>query len=111
VDLVKLDAAQQVEQVVEVKWSDHAVTSSSDLRALTRFCRVNGHSRAVVTTRSTQDTRTIDGTRVDFIPASLYCFMIGYDAVHGRRWPQAFEIAPPAPQVGKGSPPGDDVDG
>jgi predicted AAA+ superfamily ATPase len=85
VDMVRLNAQLKPIWAVEVKWSDRYVDNPGDLRSLIAFCRTNGITAVSVTSKSRAATRVISGITINFMPASLYCFTVGYNLVRHRR--------------------------
>lgn len=78
VNLVMLGPTGRVRELIEVKWSDRVVNHLDELRPLADFARRVGATRETeVTTRTRSATRTLDGTRIQFIPASVYCYWTG----------------------------------
>ncbi|MEW6251369.1 MAG: ATP-binding protein [Planctomycetota bacterium] len=84
VDLVNLDG-QKPAWVVEVKWSDNYVEHPERLGSLLDYCRVNPITSVLVTTRTRFGAKTSGQTRIEFVPASLYCYTVGYNVVKERR--------------------------
>jgi uncharacterized protein len=85
VDIVKLGQKQGVAWAVEVKWSDRFTEHPDELRSLLTFCQANGLKTALITSK-TQSLRVVkDGVQMEFLPASLYCYMVGYNLIHGRK--------------------------
>jgi len=85
VDIVGLGLKQKVIWAVEVKWSDHYCDKPAELKSLVSFCRENRLGNVLVTSRSKTLTRKVDGIIMQFIPASLYCYTVGYNLIHGRK--------------------------
>ncbi len=84
VDIVHLSGDLDPTWAVEVKWSDECVEHPRKLGGLLRFCRDNPDCEASVTTRTKTKTVNIDDLVIEFLPASLYCYMLGYNIVRGR---------------------------
>jgi predicted AAA+ superfamily ATPase len=84
VDIVSLNAKLKPVWAVEVKWSDRHVDNHSELRSLISFCKANEVMVASVTTRSRFLKRDIGGVTVTFVPASIYCFTVGYNLVRNQ---------------------------
>ena len=96
VDIVSVGPNLKAAWAVEVKWSDRFWDQPGELRSLVEFSRANVLERVKVTTRTASGTRTLDGLRIDYVPASLYCFMVGYQLVHARRdRPDTFHLVEP----------------
>lgn len=84
VDIVGLTGTSRLAWAAEVKWSDRCVTNRDELRSILYFCRTNGLDEAIVTTRTVFRRDVIDGIEVRYIPASLYCYTIGFNVVVGK---------------------------
>ena len=83
VDIVRLDGRQRPALCVDVKWSDRYVERSGELRGLTEFAVRHSGVIPLVTTR-TQSARLGPGPEeilFDFIPTSVYCYMVGLRAI------------------------------
>jgi len=85
VDIVKLAPAGGPEWAFEVKWSDRAVDHADELTALRTFCRTNHLRAAGVTTRTARAIRRVDGTAIELMPASEYCYSLGRGLIQARR--------------------------
>lgn len=86
VDMVYLEGDGKPGWVAEAKWSDRPVASARrELEPLIWFCRKHELREALVTTRTGTGTHSVDGIRLRFVPASLYCYTIGYNVSRGRR--------------------------
>lgn len=77
VDIVSLDPPW----AVEVKWSDRFFDQPDDLRSLIAFCVKNRIQSPSVTTRTKHGVQHTQSVEVEFLPASLYCFQVGYNLV------------------------------
>ncbi|WP_420125611.1 ATP-binding protein [Longimicrobium sp.] len=77
VDIVLLGQKQKPELAVEVKWSDQYARKPGDLRSLLAFCEANGLTDATVTSRTKSAHTNVRGVDLTFIPASIYCYLIG----------------------------------
>ena len=97
VDLVYLDRRQRPAWCVDVKWSDRHVERPGELGSLREFAGRHPEVTLLATTR-TMTGRNVSWpgeARLDFMPASLYCYMVGErairdpsaDATMGRQWP------------------------
>jgi predicted AAA+ superfamily ATPase len=81
VDLVHSSSFGEVTWACEAKWSDRFAESPRELDSLITFCSTHSLAEAVVTTRTRTRQVDVDGIRIDFQPASLYCYMIGHNVV------------------------------
>ncbi|WP_089727798.1 ATP-binding protein [Candidatus Thiosymbion oneisti] len=79
VDLVGLDPGQRkADWVVEVKWSDRFFERPADLKGVLAFAAANRLSHPpLITTRTRQGSKRIDGIELQFVPTSLHCYSIG----------------------------------
>ncbi len=84
VDLVPLDAAGKAWGAIEAKWSDRFFARPHELRSLLQFCRSNKLRKAKVTTRLKSGKKIIKDVEIDFVPAAVYCFQIGFSILSGR---------------------------
>lgn len=85
VDIVMLDPQQKAMWAVEVKWSDQYCDHPRKLASLIEFCHNNELKDTLVTSRTRAMTCTVEGITMPFIPASVYCYTVGYNIVQGRR--------------------------
>jgi len=90
VDIVYLDEFLSPAWAVEVKWSDRFESDPRQLTSLLAFREKHPNCRLTATTRTRQSSKTIDGAHVTFLPASLYCYVLGYNIIKGK---QAFSIS------------------
>lgn len=81
VDIVYFGPEQKPLWAVEVKWSDRYPDEPYSLKSLLSFCRENKLRNVTVTTRRTSTFRTVDGITIEFLPASLYCYVVGRNVV------------------------------
>jgi uncharacterized protein len=84
VDMVMLGPKQSVIWAVEVKWSDRYCDKPDELKSLVSFCRANGLDDILVTSRTKMLICKVDGIKIPFLPASVYCYTVGYNVMHGR---------------------------
>ncbi len=85
VDMVKLRADQKPAWAVEMKWSDRVVDRRSELVGLTNFLNANKLDDVLVTTRTETASDVVDGRKWRFVPASVYCYAVGHNLIHGLR--------------------------
>lgn len=84
VDIVSLERDLRPSWAVEVKWSDRYAHNPHQLTGLIEFCKRHPSCFVCVTTRTIAKTTRLESTNVLFEPASLYCFALGYNLIHGR---------------------------
>ena len=94
VDIVSMETGRP-DWAVEVKWSDRYVTRPQDLGPLLDFCRVNNWHTALVTSKSESRVIDFNELRIQFVPASLYCYTVGFNLIHGKS--QLYLPQPPLP--------------
>ena len=70
---------------VEVKWSDRYCTKPDELQGLIGFCRANKLNDALVTSKTQTITCKMGDTILRFVPASVYCYTVGYNIIRGRK--------------------------
>ena len=85
VDIVMLGPKQNAVWAVEVKWSDRYCENPGELKSLVGFCQANGLKRTLVTSKTQTLTKQVDGLEIEFLPASLYCYAVGYNLIHGKK--------------------------
>lgn len=67
---------------VEVKWSDSAITSSQKRKPLIEFMQKHSGIDGSLTTLTKTGTLPLpEGGQLDYLPASLYCYMVGFNLV------------------------------
>jgi predicted AAA+ superfamily ATPase len=94
VDIVGMLPKHTPAWAAEVKYTDRFYGDPYELKSLMSFIRENSLTRAVVTTREKQGVHSMEGCTIEFIPASLYCYIIGRNAVVGAPHP-SLPIEPP----------------
>lgn len=82
VDMVHLDPKPR--WVVEVKWSDRYCDNAEELKSLLSFCRLNKLKNVLVTSKTKTAKRNVGEVPIEFLPASLYCYTVGYNVVAGK---------------------------
>jgi predicted AAA+ superfamily ATPase len=86
VDMVMLDSEKQKPiWAVEVKWSDGHCENMSKLKALMGFCHTNNLEDVLVTSRTKRMTSAVGDLDIEFLPASIYCYTVGYNLIHNKR--------------------------
>ena len=83
VDIVYLDRRHKPDWCVDVKWSDRYVRRSGELNSLTDFASRHPGVTPLVTTRTLMESCMpwSGEARLDFMPTSLYCYMVGREAI------------------------------
>lgn len=85
VDVVSIDPAdRKARWATEVKWSDRYVGQPGQLTSLIAFCKANKIARALVTSKTQFAERTVDGVQLEFVPASVYCYTVGYNIIKSK---------------------------
>lgn len=82
IDIVSLGSSPETRWAVEVKWSDRFFRHPDLLGPALSFCQQNGIENVWVTTRTQLGHRLLRGTHVDFVPAALYAYQVGYNLLH-----------------------------
>ncbi len=97
VNIVHLDNDFDPLWAVEVKWSDNQPKNPGDIIGLLRFCDEHENCEACVTTRTVEEHKLFGKHAVELIPASLYCFILGYNIISAeeeRRGAKALDCRP-----------------
>ena len=96
VDIVSVDpgSPSSCEWAVEVKWSDRFPNHLNELRNLIQFCGHHGFEPVTVTTRTFTGFRKIDDLVIRFVPASVYCYTVGYNIVKSKNYGVGTEPVP-----------------
>ncbi|MBN1129181.1 MAG: ATP-binding protein [Chitinispirillaceae bacterium] len=90
VDIVGLDNNQKVKWLLEVKWSDKYFDVIGGLKNVIDLCHTHNIKKAMVTTIAKTGVREMQNVRVHFLPASVYAYITGYNAVKGIQPPEFF---------------------
>lgn len=86
VDIVNIgEKEQKAIWAVEVKWSDRYYNNPNELKSLISFCHAQNLNKSLVTTIKSKGERIKDSVKINFIPASLYCFMLGYNVIEHQK--------------------------
>lgn len=83
VDIVYVDSDDQKPGwIVEVKWSDRAVTDLKELDSCVEFSNNNlGGRRVLFTTKTVHDTITYKGIEFEFVPSSVYAYTVAANSL------------------------------
>jgi uncharacterized protein len=85
VDIVSLSAdTQKAAWAVEVKWSDRYCDRLEELQSVINFCHSNGLVNVLVTSKSKALICKVGDVTIEFVPASLYCYTVGFNAIHSK---------------------------
>lgn len=86
VDIVGLDIKEQrARWAVESKWSDSFFENPEKLKSLISFCHTQNLTDALVTTVTKQGTKAQESISIEFVPSSLYCYTLGYNAIKNKK--------------------------
>ena len=77
IDIVYLDSKQKPRWCVEIKWSNRFVEKSFELKNLKYFSNNHNLKSVLVTTIDIEKEIQIDELTFEFIPASIYCYIVG----------------------------------
>jgi hypothetical protein len=88
VDIVMLaQADMRALWAVEVKWSDRYCVHPEELDSLISFCIENHLSNPTVTSKTLTTTCKVKGDiELEFTPASVYCYTVGYNLVRFKKF-------------------------
>lgn len=84
VDIVSVDNKLKPFWAVEAKWSDRYFDYPEELKPLKLFCNKHNLPHALVTSRTKKGFKTIGKTNYEFMPASLYCYQLGYNILEDK---------------------------
>jgi hypothetical protein len=82
VDIVLLSPEQKAKWAIEVKWSDRYFEHVDELKSVISFCHEQKLDSAMVTSKTIKDVKRYKNVDLYFHPASLYCYMLGYNVIH-----------------------------
>jgi predicted AAA+ superfamily ATPase len=86
IDIVNLSGKEQKPNwIVEAKWSDRPYRHPNELKNLVNFCHNNNLQEAHVTTHTKTGSKTIESVDFEFIPASVYCYILGYNILRTKK--------------------------
>ena len=92
IDIVDLDLQNQKPKwLVEVKWSDAPFNSKDKVRNVVKFCHLHNLQNALVTTRSVSGRKSVESVDIEFLPSSVYCYIVGRNLVKGKHLQTRFE--------------------
>ena len=91
VDMVFRGPDQTIQWALETTWSDQYAEDSAKLKSSLRFCHSNDLRDMLVTSKQEKASKVIDGVNFEFVPASEYCYTVGYNLVMGKKAPRAEE--------------------
>ena len=82
VDMVGLDEKKIKPQwALEIKWSNRFFEKLGELKSLLQFCENNSLNSALVTTIDIEGRKEHRGIQLNYIPASIYAYVIGYNTL------------------------------
>lgn len=85
IDIVMLDPkTQKAQWAIEVKWSDRYFERPEELKSAIRFCHEQNLKSVMITSKTAEGLKVVKNVNLVFKPASLYCYMLGYNVIHGR---------------------------
>jgi hypothetical protein len=70
---------------LEIKWSNRYYDRPKELDSLIWFCKKNNLNTALVTTIDKEGVKEFDGVRLQFIPSSVYAFVVGFNTIDRKR--------------------------
>ena len=82
VDMVGMDKAMKAAWATEVKWSDAYCGHPEKLKAQIGFCKKHGLARLRVTSKTFKGDIEHEGVSLEFVPASLYCYILGHNILN-----------------------------
>ena len=85
VDLVSRGPDQNILWALETTWADRFVQDSAQLKGRLRFCHSNSLKDMIVTSKKEKGFNVIEGVNFECVPASEYCYTVGYNLVMGKQ--------------------------
>ncbi len=85
VDIVRLTNDQKPQWCVEIKWSNKAAEDYAHLKNVKFFCVAHKLKKTRVTTYDIRRVEKIDDIEYDFLPSSLYCYMVGKNLMERKK--------------------------
>lgn len=79
--MVSRGPTQNIQWALEATWSGQFVQNPAKLKSRLRFCRSNNLKDMIVTSKKEKAFKVIDGVNFEFVPASEYCYTVGYNLV------------------------------
>lgn len=88
VDMVMLTrGTQKALWAIEIKWSDRYCEHPGELNSLIDYCLENQLDNALVTSKTQTISCEIKGVMLKFVPASIYCYTVGYNLIRHKTNP------------------------
>lgn len=88
VDMVMLNREDQKPLwALEVKWSDRYCEKPGELVSILDYCSENTLPYAMVTSKTMSMSCKVKDVELNFIPASIYCYMVGYNLIRYKTHP------------------------
>lgn len=84
IDMVDLGRDLRPLRALEVKWSDRTAQHPDAIGNVFSFCKENGLTSALATTKTAIANHERDGMQVSCLPASMVCYHLGRRAIEGR---------------------------
>ena len=72
---------------LEVKWSDRYCEKPGELVSILDYCSENTLPYAMVTSKTMSMSCKVKDVELNFIPASIYCYMVGYNLIRYKTHP------------------------
>ncbi len=85
VDIVSLQKEEKVDWAIEAKWSDKYFHNPGNLKSLLSFCHAKNLNGAIVTTKTCEGEKTVSSVRIEFKPASVYCYLLGFNIIQAKK--------------------------
>ena len=86
VDLVGIsESTQKPSWAVEIKWSDRYYDHIGELKSLLSFMDANQLKQVIVTSMEKSGKKELDHISIQFIPTSLYAYIVGHNTIQIRK--------------------------
>ncbi len=91
VDMIGLDEKRfKPVWALEIKWSNRYYDKPKELESLIWFCKNNDLETALVTTIDREGILSYEGIRLQFIPSSVYAYVVGINTIERKKEKRVF---------------------
>ena len=77
--MVFYSADLKIEIANEIKWTDEAYRNAKTTKNLVSFCHKHNLTKAICTTKTIQEEVVRSSIKIQFIPASVFAYRLGYE--------------------------------
>ena len=77
VEMLRMNTGMQIQEVVEVKYTDHVARQRKSWKPWLEVCYKNNVRELTITTQTDEDMIQVDGITVNLVPAAVYIYQQG----------------------------------